>query len=115
MISKPITRVLGLLRWRPAPRLKMTKAGAVRALCQLVGVEMLRIACGGFPAGYQMRHSRMGMKMAGRWFMILSLVTPSMFRPSPMIKTEPTQVISFCTAALPIRGASTPASREMEP
>ena len=47
LILKPITRVLGLLRWRPAPSVKTTKAGAVRALRQLVGAEILRY---GYPA-----------------------------------------------------------------
>ena len=68
----------------------------------------------GLRAGYQSRHSRMGRKMAGRWFMILSLVTPSMLRPRPMIKTEPTQVIS-AMAISPKKGEMTPASRVMLP
>ena len=55
------------------------------------------------------------MRQAGTRFMTLIFVTPSMFKDNAAMRREPTQVISFCTAALPIRGDNTPASREMEP
>ena len=64
---------------------------------------------------YRIWHRRMGMRQAGTRFMTLIFVTPSMFKDNAAMRREPTQVISFCTAALPIRGDNTPASREMEP
>ncbi len=45
-------------------------------------------------------HNSIGRKIAGTKFMILSFVIPSILRESPIIMSEPTQVISETVASV---------------
>ena len=65
------------------------KIGKPLAVSFLFPSSILRL-----PAFYIIWHNNIGINTAGSRFMILSLVKPSIFKPRPIMSTEPAQVIS---------------------